>query len=250
MAEVPRSAKWPAFAGGSPPGDRSNQAPPGQLVVAPGSAGAADPLVAGRPPAAARETTPTPAGASASASGPLAPPRAVRPDRPVPAVEDIYRAELARVRRALVRLGVPSRHAPDLAQEVFVVIHRCLRSYDPDRPLRPWIAGIVRRVASSHRRKAHRRNEVLCPSSEPIGPVPNASGNARFSDPRAWMVDLLGKIAASRRVVLLLHDVAGYTMPELCRILGIPLNTGYSRLRRGRRDLRVALVEMDAEPTR
>jgi RNA polymerase sigma-70 factor (ECF subfamily) len=40
-----------------------------------------------------------------------------------------------------------------------------------------------------------------------------------------------------------MHDLEEYTMPEIAHVLGVPLNTAYSRLRLARADFRRALSD-------
>jgi RNA polymerase sigma-70 factor (ECF subfamily) len=48
----------------------------------------------------------------------------------------LYEAELAYVLRTLRRLGVGVGEVPDLAHEVFIVVHRKLDDYDRCSPFR------------------------------------------------------------------------------------------------------------------
>jgi RNA polymerase sigma-70 factor (ECF subfamily) len=51
----------------------------------------------------------------------------------------------------------------------------------------------------------------------------------------------LASIDLSRRAVLVLHEIEEMTAREIASVLGIPLNTVYSRLRVGRLELEQAL---------
>jgi RNA polymerase sigma-70 factor, ECF subfamily len=53
----------------------------------------------------------------------------------------------------------------------------------------------------------------------------------------------LGTIEVGRRAVLLLHEVEEMTAPEIARVMEIPLNTVYSRLRVARGELERALAQ-------
>lgn len=59
----------------------------------------------------------------------------------------------------LQRLGVRAADLEDLTQEVFVVIHQRLHTFEPGQPLPPWIFGICRRMAAAHRRRSYVRRE-------------------------------------------------------------------------------------------
>jgi RNA polymerase sigma-70 factor (ECF subfamily) len=51
----------------------------------------------------------------------------------------------------------------------------------------------------------------------------------------------LATIDMGRRAVLVLHEIEEMTAPEIAHVLGIPLNTVYSRLRVARGELEQAL---------
>jgi len=165
----------------------------------------------------------------------LEPPPA--PERPTFA--EVYRSELAYAWRLLRRLGVSEADLEDAAHDAFLVVHRRLTDYDPARPLRPWIAGITVRVASERRRRAHRRREVPDASLDPVDTRVAAEQERR--EARVLLARALEALRPDRRVVVVLHDLEGHSMPEIVEIVEAPLNTLYSRLRLGRRDLAAAV---------
>ena len=82
--------------------------------------------------------------------------------------------------RALRSMAVPSAAVDDLAQEVFIVLHRRLREYDQARDIRSWLWGIAKRVAGTHQRtmaRAERKLHAL-PDLELVRP-PDERAEAR-----------------------------------------------------------------------
>ena len=156
-----------------------------------------------------------------------------------PELRAIFEEELGYVWNTLRRLGVRAADLEDVAHEVFVVVHKRLESFDPSRPLRPWLFGIAFRVVSDHRRRAHRRyetltaDEPLASEAGPSGPEEEASARER----RAILLRALDALDEEKRAVLVMHDLDEVPMPEVARTLEIPLNTGYSRLRLARAEL-------------
>ena len=135
-------------------------------------------------------------------------------------------------------------------QEVFVVAHRRFDEFeDRGHGPRAWLFQIVLRVASDARRHKRRHPE------DPDGgyAVGRASIAATQHDAMLRREQLsqldaaLDTIDVGRRAVLVLHEIEEMTAPEIAEVLGIPLNTVYSRLRVGRAELEQALTRQEEE---
>ena len=59
----------------------------------------------------------------------------------VEAFEEIYARTLTMVRGYLAALTVDRSLTLDLVQDVYLQMHRSRQTYDPTRPVRPWVAG-------------------------------------------------------------------------------------------------------------
>src|SRR5512142_2005157 len=70
---------------------------------------------------------------------------------PVPPFDRVYEEHFDLVWRALRRHGVRPPELDDAIQEVFVVVHDRLPTFEGRSTLRTWIYGIARRVARDHR---------------------------------------------------------------------------------------------------
>jgi RNA polymerase sigma-70 factor (ECF subfamily) len=156
----------------------------------------------------------------------------------------LYDAHLDFVWRNLRRLGVSEADAEDRTQEVFVVAHRRFHEFeDRGHGPRAWLFQIVLRVASDARRHKRRHPE------DPDGGLAmgRASIDATQQDAILRREQLsrldaaLDTIDVGRRAVLVLHEIEEMTAPEIAQVLGIPLNTVYSRLRVARTELEEAL---------
>jgi RNA polymerase sigma-70 factor (ECF subfamily) len=57
--------------------------------------------------------------------------------------------------------GLPASDAEDIVQDVLVTVHLKRSTWDPTRPIGPWLAAIVRnRAVDLQRRRGGRRNDV------------------------------------------------------------------------------------------
>lgn len=78
------------------------------------------------------------------------------PQRDAGAMAAFFEAYFDRVYGYIRGLVRSETLAEDLTQDVFLQIHRNLESYDPTRPLRPWVFTIaVNRVRDHWRSRAH-----------------------------------------------------------------------------------------------
>ncbi|MCA9590993.1 MAG: sigma-70 family RNA polymerase sigma factor [Myxococcales bacterium] len=167
------------------------------------------------------------------------------PSLPLPSLEDVFNEHADHVGNSLRRLGVRDADVPDLVQEVFVVVHRILPDYDPERPMWPWLFGIVYRTAAAYRRKAYR--EVLDDGSvagERHDSSQNLDEAMRRADERRLVLEALQHVELGRRAVFVMSEIDGVAIPEVAAALGIGLNTAYSRLRLAREEFRAAVVRI------
>jgi RNA polymerase sigma-70 factor (ECF subfamily) len=150
----------------------------------------------------------------------------------------IYLQHFDYVWRQLRRLGIASADLPDVTHDVFVVVHRRLDSFDRDRPVRPWLFGILFRVASGHQRLFRQTRELLprtAVDAEDPAPLPDDALLDRQA--RAVASRALDGLDVRLRCVLEMHDLGGRAVPEIAEALQIPVKTVYSRLRLARERL-------------
>ena len=153
---------------------------------------------------------------------------------------ELFDREFGYVCRALSRLGVRPGDVDDVAQELFLTVHRALPTLDPDRPVRPWLCGFSVKFAANYRRLG-RLTEA--PESE------IAAQRATTSDPEArdFVLKVLERLDFDRRAVVVMHDLEGFAAPEIAAELSVPLNTVYSRLRLAREDLKTVAEELQLQ---
>lgn len=166
-----------------------------------------------------------------------------------PSVEAIFREHAPYVWRVLRRLGVEEGDAEDVCQEVFLVVHRRLDSFDRTCALRTWLYGICIRAASDHRRRPHRRRES--PAGDELPEVGSPAAQEDEVDRRRARDRLdaaLDALDDAKRAVFVLYEIEGLLMPEVATIVGCPLQTAYSRLHAARKIVTGLLVRGEAEP--
>ncbi len=162
----------------------------------------------------------------------------------LPDLAAIYRQHFTYVWHALRRMGVNNADLEDLTQEVFVVVHRRLHTYDTTRPLKPWLLGILFRVASDWRRRAFQYRETRPGDVDATDGAASPEQNAADAQNRALIMRALDTLDFDRRAVLVMHEFHDHPIPDIAAALGIPVNTAYSRLRLARAHLSETLKKL------
>lgn len=158
-----------------------------------------------------------------------------------PSFEAAYAEHFDFLWRLLGRLGTPRANLDDAVQEVFLVVHRRLGEFQGRSSLRTWLAGIAVRVASDQRRLLRRKgaHEALEETIEDCSPGPEEG--AEQAEAFRLVQSLVGALDEEKRQVFVLAELEEMTAPEISDVLGVKLNTVYSRLRAGRAEFEKAL---------
>ncbi len=162
-----------------------------------------------------------------------------------PRFEEVFATCAELVWRTMRRLGPREADAEDLAQEVFLVVHRRLGEFEGRSKLSTWVYGICVRVAADARRRASVRYEV--PMAAPPEGVAPALQDAALAQRRARaLLDHAMHVALDddRRAVFVLYEIEELPMSEVAAAVGVPLQTAYSRLYAARRDVAAAVLQL------
>jgi RNA polymerase sigma-70 factor (ECF subfamily) len=155
-------------------------------------------------------------------------------------LERFYRLYFERVYSHVKRMVRDEHTAEDLTQEIFLHIVRALPSYDPARPLRPWVFTIATNKVRDHWSSRGFRDRARSLSAEDSEDRP-AELAAGGRDPREWLeageLGLAVQSAVDRlpdglRETLLLRYFDGLSFAEIGRVLErneIAVRKRYSR---------------------
>ncbi len=149
-----------------------------------------------------------------------------------PSFDEVYGQYAAFVWRLVAALGIPSDCVDDVAQDVFMVVHRNLAHFEARSTVKTWLFGIVRRVASDHRRKATRRKaeSLSIDLSSTASPFADVSARQAVD----LVVTLIQMLPEDQRAIFALVELEQWQANEVAEALGLNLNTTYSRLRLAR----------------
>ena len=142
----------------------------------------------------------------------------------------LYRRQLGFVWRMLRYHGVPSEGMEDAVQDVFVVVHRRWHEWEREGSERAWLFGVVRRVASAHRRSAARHRRRLEVAPRPASPS-SVEDRVASREALAQTEAILAAMKEPLRTAFVLSTIEGMSAPEIAELTGAKLNTVYGRLR-------------------
>jgi len=154
----------------------------------------------------------------------------------------------------LRRMGVAPPDLDDAAQETFVIAFRRLPTLREHGALRPWLFGIVRRVAYRYRRGAARRLRL----TDAVRSQPDRGGVLSETvqcDAASMVGRFLERLPPTKREVFVLAELEGCTGIEIAQALHVSQDTVWSRLKAARREFDrfsrvVQLQSQDREPAR
>lgn len=168
--------------------------------------------------------------------------------------ERLLRGHVPALYRSAYRWTGAVDRAEDLVQQLLVRLYPRLAEVRELDQLRPWALRVMYRIFVDQLRR-ERASPVQFGADPVAGDDLPAGEEDAWVDPgpgplelteqevtqerllRAWE-----RLGEEHRMVLSLHDVEDYTLPELARIMDIPLGTLKSRLHRARARLRELLA--------
>jgi RNA polymerase sigma-70 factor (ECF subfamily) len=164
---------------------------------------------------------------------------------------DIYDHHFDSVWHSLRRFSVAEKDLLDATQEVFLVVYKKLPEFEGRAQLGTWIFQICRRVASTYRRSAPVRREVVTDSaelSERVDELHVTADVSSLAQAVSMARAILDKLPDSQRDVFILYELEQLSGEEIAEQLCVPLGTVRSRLRLARQAFRreVALLAGDA----
>jgi RNA polymerase sigma-70 factor (ECF subfamily) len=165
----------------------------------------------------------------------------------IPGLRELFELHGAYVWKTFRRLGIPAADLDDLTHDMFLVVRRHLHQFLPNRPVRPWLFGFAFRIASEHRRRAHRRYETSPVEEDGIAdssPLPDE--RLASAEDRRLVLQALDAVEMGRRAVFVLYEIDGEAMSDIASSLGIPVKTAYSRLRVAREEFAAAVGRLEA----
>ena len=181
-------------------------------------------------------------------------PKRTRPSHAHAAAEfdHLLRDHVPALYRAAYRWTGAVDRAEDLVQELLVRLYPKLDELRGLERLRPWALRVMYRIFIDQMRR-ERSSPVQFGADLPVDGeeeeaqqlIDPSDGPAELLEQELTQQRVLAaweRLGEEHRVVLSMHDIEDYSLPELAQIMDVPLGTLKSRLHRARAKLKGLLV--------
>jgi len=150
-----------------------------------------------------------------------------------------------RVYRICYRCAGNADDAEDWAQECFVRAFRQLRHFDPALPFAPWLLRLVSNSCINLAKARSRHAEPCEPNvlAERAGadPQPDPLQELLAREEADAVLQAIGALPPALRIAVTLRVVDQLSLRELSEVLGVPLQTAATRVRRALEQVRQTL---------
>jgi RNA polymerase sigma-70 factor, ECF subfamily len=158
-----------------------------------------------------------------------------------------YRNRVANLVRC--RLGSRSLWVEDVAQDVFLQVHRGARSFEGRSAFKTWLFGVALNVCRDHIQRERRvagTGAVEADDDRTLAFLPGESLDPlellERAERDALIRSAIERLTPTHRTVLQLRDWEEMTYDEIAQVLAVPVGTVRSRLHNARAALAKALA--------
>jgi RNA polymerase sigma-70 factor (ECF subfamily) len=160
------------------------------------------------------------------------------------AFEELYSRHSRRVYSLCLRMTANTAEAEDLAQEVFIQLHRKAGSFRGESAFTTWLHRLtVNQVLMHFRRRGVKMEQTTEDGESPVQVVPGTHNPSQMPVVDRIALDkAISQLPPGYRAVFVLHDVEGHEHEEVARLLGCSVGTSKSQLHKARMKLRQLLT--------
>lgn len=130
-------------------------------------------------------------------------------------------------------------HAAEILNDAFMKVFDNIRSYDPDRPFKPWLRMIIVNTAINHFHKYKNNGyfEEYEESENKIGRDERIISGISYRE----IIDMIQQLSPAYKTVFNLYVIEGFKHKEIARMLDISVGTSKSNLHKAKKALQSIL---------
>lgn len=153
-----------------------------------------------------------------------------------PAFRELFRRHTPHLLQFVTRvLGSSRADAEDVVQDTWLRAYPALVTFRSESSFSTWLCSVGLRAALDYMRRGRRHvAETLFDDDATSAPV--------FTDDRMDIETAVARLSPGYRMVLVLHDIEGFTHEEIALQLGIAPGTSKAQLFKARRAMRTLLT--------
>jgi len=162
----------------------------------------------------------------------------------VEAFEKIYRTYSKFVYNVAYRVVQHMEDAQEITQEVFLIVHRKLESFQFQSSLKTWLYRVTTNTSLNYVKKRSRKQKRESTeliedyhSYEAKNNVERPEDNLHKQDNEGLIQQLLNHLNPDQRACIVLRNMEGLSYEEIAETLQININTVRTRLKRAREKL-------------
>lgn len=151
----------------------------------------------------------------------------------------------------LVRVRATRWAVDDLVQETFLALPGAAANYTPGRSARAFVLGVAMQMCRRERRRFARRLNLWRTHGEGLDESlahDDPERDAANREALGRVSVALARLPEAQRDAVVLVELEGLTGDEAAAIMGVPVNTVWTRLHYGRAALREALSPKERRP--
>ena len=159
-----------------------------------------------------------------------------------------YRGRILHLVRC--RVGARSVWVEDVAQDVFVQVHRKAGTFEGRSSVKTWLYAVAINVCRDHQRRQRRALQAVpvpIDTVEPLAELPDASldplERLEQQERDRLVRDAFETLGTAHRTVLYMRDHEDMSYEQIADALGVPVGTVRSRLHNARAALADALAQ-------
>jgi RNA polymerase sigma factor (sigma-70 family) len=162
--------------------------------------------------------------------------------------EVIFRTFSPPVYSLMARMTGSTVTADDLLQETFIEVMRSIGRFRGEASLATWIRKIAVSKCLMHLRSAWRNRATLFRDlgEDHLPYEPAVACDSPLTQAQMDLERALARLSDTSRVVVILHDIEGYTHREIAELMGKSVSFSKSKLARAHQRLRQAALATTA----
>jgi len=156
------------------------------------------------------------------------------------AFEKLYRATCDYVYNITLRMTNSREDAQEAAQDVFLKVHKNLRSFGFRSSFKTWIYRIAVNTAINMYKKRQKESNIHTGYDDAIESIDTKNITREEIDKKdaeTLVASMLAALGPDHRACVVLRDIQGLSYKEIAAVLKVNINTVRSRLNRARQKL-------------